>query len=398
MAASTNIPDQNGDNSTAQAAEACPTMAPGMSQLLQAVEEASKASRGQPVRLAEGNTLRSESMSSLSSAPASSPLAGSVGMHTKLPLPCDESRPACHAVLSSTATAATGQVPSSNGTSSRMLNLPSTLATPPVAHLALSPSQTSAGSASAASATASPSRAWSPAESRNPTGVLARHQPLPLDFFVEDNDDGEGQGVKDLITGQGGGVLAPAETARFVVLLLEKGQAPTTQWQRDMVAKKEAHPCSLVISMQWVIESVVVKRKLLDPIPFLVPKRGAPASAPSAIVCSTSDSSIDLALGRKRSRVAPVGPLIVDIESESEEEEGGANVVIPDPTGRELHNVTLLISSFKKWDGVGGKYAHLQQCGVPNARDLYTRNRKYIDARVPGLAARCRPGRQGRKK
>ncbi|BEI93715.1 uncharacterized protein CcaverHIS019_0601740 [Cutaneotrichosporon cavernicola] len=138
-------------------------------------------------------------------------------------------------------------------------------------------------------------------KSNNPTGVLAQHQPLPLDFYVDDRE-GKGKGIQALITGQGGGVLLPPSQARFVILQLDKGQPPANQRERDLVAKKGVHPCALVLSRTWVVDCVVFQAQLLDPMPYLVPS-GSPSAA--GRTRSLSTASIDTPQGRKRARILP---------------------------------------------------------------------------------------------
>lgn len=161
------------------------------------------------------------------------------------------------------------------------------------------------------------------------------------------------------IQGQGGGVLAPADKARFVVLLLPKGQAPESQWQRNMVAKKGVHPCALVISMAWVIDSVVLRRKLLDPIPYLVP-----AGTPVAPARSPPIASADKLLSRKRAHVPKPGPDPEPEESDSEYDEDRSDdeVDLGGASERDSRNVSLLIAAFKQWNGQGGKMAFIQHC------------------------------------
>ncbi|BEJ16775.1 hypothetical protein CspHIS471_0601760 [Cutaneotrichosporon sp. HIS471] len=202
-------------------------------------------------------------------------------------------------------------------------------------------------------------------KSNNPTGVLAQHQPMPLDFYVDDRE-GQGRGIQALITGQGGGVLVPASQARFVILQLDKGHPPANQRERDLVAKKGVHPCALVLSRTWVVDCVVFQAQLLDPMPYLVPS-GSPSAA--GRTRSLSAASIDTPLSRKRARILPASEpdpepeLEQDVENlESEYKDSDEEAELGDISERESRNVALLISRLKEWNGEGGKMVFIQHC------------------------------------
>jgi hypothetical protein len=143
--------------------------------------------------------------------------------------------------------------------------------------------------------------------------------------------------------------------------------------QRDMVAKRGVHMCALVVSMQWVIDCVVLRRKLLDPMPYLVPT-GTPAPAPRR-ARSHSAGSADTPLSRKRARIpapgpsnAPAPPAAPAPAPDSEDEDSDYDersdddAEMQDVSERDSRNVARLIALLKEWDGEGGKMVFIQRC------------------------------------